>query len=171
MSSNSIDPQVDSGGVLDPLSGLMNLNTLLLADNKIRILAPLSTLANLEEVDVSNNDVTDLSPLANLEELEEVSLFGNPVDLSNGSAQLAILQQITMNTGAIFVLVDPNPNNLRQTLDTVTGRFELEWPTGWVLESSTDLSTWTDVDGAQSPLLVSAETALPTFWRIREVTP
>ncbi len=163
--------QAEFGGVLDPLGGLTNLNTLLLADNKIRILEPLGTLSGLEEVDVSNNDVTDLAPLAALEELEEVALYGNPVDLTQGSAQSTILEQITTNTGAIVVLVDPNPNNLRQTLDTVTGRLELEWPTGWVLESSTDLSTWTDVNGAQSPLLLPAESTLPTFWRIREVTP
>lgn len=65
---------------LSPLSGLIQLKELRLAENAIVDLSPLSTLVNLKKLWLYDNLVTDLSPLTSLTKLEELMIFGNQIE-------------------------------------------------------------------------------------------
>lgn len=64
---------------LSPLSGLINLNSLNLKNNKIFNLVPLSTLSGLSKLILSKNKVRFIKPLVNLKKLTYLDLTGNKV--------------------------------------------------------------------------------------------
>jgi hypothetical protein len=59
---------------LAPLSGLVNLESLIMFGNPIASLAPLSNLTNLERLFLSNGTFSDLAPLSGLTNLTRVIL-------------------------------------------------------------------------------------------------
>ena len=157
---------LDSTGVLGALNGIESLEILKFANNNIIDLDVLNSLPALEELDLSGNRVVDLTPLTQLPNLEKVSVYDNPVDLSEDSGQSDILETIIANTGANILVEAPDPNAPLLSVDWDVGnqQFQLQWDVG-ELQTSTDLSTWTDLGSAQSPYTVVPSDG-PVFWRL-----
>jgi Leucine-rich repeat (LRR) protein len=63
------------------LIGLNDLEVLDLSDNQVGIIDELSFLKNLKSVLLSNNYIEDISPLFELTNLEYVELSGNRIDI------------------------------------------------------------------------------------------
>ena len=70
-------------GDLEEIVKLYALDSLSLADNRIRDFSPLTQLGSLDVLDLSGNQVSDLSPLTQMSGLRELCLDRNPLgDLS-----------------------------------------------------------------------------------------
>ena len=64
---------------LEPLAGLMRLESLALGGNQISDLSPLANLTNLTGMDLGWNNISDITPLANLTKLEWLNLIHNSI--------------------------------------------------------------------------------------------
>lgn len=64
---------------LSPISPLIQLESLILANNDLRNIRPLANLTNLKNLDLTQNYIDDVSPLAELTSLETLYLDGNLV--------------------------------------------------------------------------------------------
>ncbi len=159
---------LDSTGVLGILDGIDSLEVLKFANNGIRDLNVFTTLPSLRKVDLSGNEVSDLTPLGQLPLLEKIAIFGNPVDLTDGSSQLELLNTIVANTGAEVLLEAPDPfgNFLSWEWDESKGRYCLIWTESGVLQTSSDLETWVNLEEAQSPYPIESSEENPTFWKL-----
>ncbi len=159
---------LESTGILGALDGIETLQILKLANNGIRDLDVLSTLPFLRKIDLSGNEVTDLTPLENLPDLEKVAIYGNPIDLTEGSTQLDVLNAIAANSGVTVLLEAPDPfgSFLSLEWDEVGGYYQLVWTESGVLQSSTDLESWTALEGAQTPYPVEGSSDSTEFWRL-----
>ena len=79
---------------LTPLSGLTNLETLVLYNNEISDLQPLASLVNLRTLRLELNRIEDIGPLAKLHKLESLQITNNRIaDLGplSGLSQLRTL--------------------------------------------------------------------------------
>jgi len=65
---------------LEGIERLENLQSLTLANNKVKDLSPLAGLEKLKILDLQNNRVEDLEPLKELDHLEVLFIRNNPVD-------------------------------------------------------------------------------------------
>jgi len=81
---------------LEPLTGLKNLESLVLGKNKIKDIKPLGTLSNLQYLDLYENNVSDLSPIKNNARLETIYLNGNPVKNILPLRDLVYLKEIQL---------------------------------------------------------------------------
>lgn len=155
-------------GALAPLEGIASLEVLKFASNGIRDLAVLASLPGLKEVDLSGNQISDLAPLQQLPELVKLTVFDNPVDLTEGSDQRLLLDAIASSTGAKIVLeaLDPFGTYLSLEWDEGVKQYRLVWTEAGVLLRSTDLKSWSSLDGAQSPYRVDFSSETPLFWKL-----
>lgn len=76
---------------LEPLAGLIRLETLALNANQISDLSPLANLTNLTGMDLGWNNISDITPLANLTKLEWLNLTHNSIEDISPLANLANL--------------------------------------------------------------------------------
>ena len=86
---------------LEPLAGLIRLQTLDLSDNQIVDITPLANLTNLTELEVSSNQVRDLNPLAGLTRLTFLGLWNNRISDLNPLMNLTALQTLWLNSNEI----------------------------------------------------------------------
>jgi len=159
---------LESTGVLGVLDGIESLEVLRFANNEIRDLNVLTTLPSVRRLDLSGNQVNDITVLSQLPLLEKLAIYGNPVDLSEGSSQLKTLNAVIANTGADVLLEAPDPfgNYLVWVWDEVSQRYQLVWTEAGVLQGSTDLNTWVNLEGAVSPYALESDEENPRFWRL-----
>jgi hypothetical protein len=79
---------------LDPVSRLINLNTLLLSKTEITDLAPISTLSELKIMDISNTRVNSIADLTSLHNLESLSMENTRVDNLDALGELKHLRLV-----------------------------------------------------------------------------
>jgi hypothetical protein len=106
-----LDASVDAVGLVAELalvSGLTQLEWLLVASNGVADLTPVAGLSNLNFLQASDNAITDLSPLvanAGLGEGSIVWLTHNCLDLTPGSSAMTAIEALE----ARGVVVDATP--------------------------------------------------------------
>ena len=86
---------------LEPLAGLMQLQTLDLSDNQIVDITPLANLTNLTGLEVSSNQLRDLNPLVGLTGLTFLGLWNNRISDLTPLMNLTALQTLWLNGNAI----------------------------------------------------------------------
>ncbi len=74
---------------ISALSGLTNLNKLLLRDNQISDISALSSLTNLKDLDLNDNQISDISALSSLTNLNKLSLWYNQI------SDISVLSSLT----------------------------------------------------------------------------
>ena len=89
---------------ISPLSGLINLEFLVLERNGISDINPLAALINLDELSLIDNGISDISPLAGLKKLRALYLSHNQIVDFSPLAGLTNLEtlQIDDNLGTDF---------------------------------------------------------------------
>ena len=108
---------------LEPLAGLIRLQTLDLSDNQIVDITPLANLTNLTELEVSSNQLRDLTPLAGLTRLTFLGLWNNRISDLNPLMNLTALQTLWLNSNEI---VDITPlANLTNLTELTLSRNQL----------------------------------------------
>jgi internalin A len=86
---------------LQPLTGLKNLEGIMLNENKIIDLKPLEELGNLQLLDLSNNQISDLKPLTTLSHLELLLLNSNKISDIQPLAKITNLYGVTFSDIAV----------------------------------------------------------------------
>lgn len=82
---------------LEPLRGLVRLESLVLGNNEISNIAVLQSLVNLTYLDLYGNSVSNLTPLAKLAKLKALYLNGNPIDNILPLAELQHLDDLDLS--------------------------------------------------------------------------
>lgn len=86
---------------LIPISNLIELRSLNLADNQIQDIRPLSNLINLKVLNLWNNQIQDITPLANLTRLIYLNSASNDVENLAPLAGLIHLRTLNLSTNQI----------------------------------------------------------------------
>ena len=86
---------------LIPISNLIELRSLNLADNQIQDIRPLANLINLKGLNLWNNQIQDITPLANLTKLTYLNSGGNDLDNLVPLAGLIHLQTLSLSINRI----------------------------------------------------------------------
>jgi Leucine-rich repeat (LRR) protein len=81
---------------LEPLAGLVNLQTLLLKETQVSDVTPLAGLAALQHIDLMGTQVSDVGPLAALTNLQSLDLDGTEVSDVRPLASLANLRSLDL---------------------------------------------------------------------------
>jgi Leucine-rich repeat (LRR) protein len=85
---------------ISALSGMTKLEHLYLEWNNISDISPLSGLTNLQGISLQYNDIADVSPLSSLTNLDYVDIRGNPL---NADACVTHIPQIIANNPGITI--------------------------------------------------------------------
>ena len=91
---------------LTPISGLTQLETLILKQNGITGIDALSKLVNLKTLDVASNELDDISAVADMAKLESLNVFSNKITSVDALSNLENLEYITMAYNKITKLPD-----------------------------------------------------------------
>ena len=86
---------------LTGLESAINLELLILAQNRIQDLLPLANLTNLTFLDLGGNAISDISPLAGLIRLEALGLWSNQIVDVSPLAGLVNLKGLSLNNNQI----------------------------------------------------------------------
>ena len=89
---------------ISDLTGLeyaINLEVLLLPQNRIRDIRPLASLTKLTFLDLGGNAISDISPLAGLVNLEVLGLWGNQIVNVSPLAELVNLKDLSLNNNQV----------------------------------------------------------------------
>ena len=98
----NVDEQVNSNEIsnLSPLSGLTNLEVLILSSNSISDVSPLSGLISLEFLVLFSNNISDVSPLSGLS-LRSLSLSSNSISDVSALSDLISLETLVLSSNSI----------------------------------------------------------------------
>lgn len=145
--TNDADKRIST---VSPLTGLVNLKTVVLQNNLIQDLTPLSEMTSLRSLICYQNRISDLAPLRNLRSLEELSLGNNPVTSLRALRELPNLRELGLSTDQIprFDCKSlPSLRSLDVTGDKTSGSFN-PWPE---MPSLKVLSVWgmKDLEGVE----------------------
>ena len=86
---------------ISAVSGLTNLQTLLLYDNQISDISALSGLTNLQTLYLDNNQISDISALSNLTKLQTLYLDKNNIEDITPINNMSSLQKCKVNNQTI----------------------------------------------------------------------
>jgi hypothetical protein len=78
------------------LSGIRNLRTLVLRDNKIENVAPLESLSGLEALDISYNNVATLAPLLTVTSLRDIYARNNALKHLDNIEDMTSLERLSL---------------------------------------------------------------------------
>ena len=87
---------------LSPLSGLTNLNYLVLDSNNISDISAVAGLTNLESLSLWNNSISDISAVAGLTNLTSLSLDNNSISDISAAAGLTNLEFLNLGDNSIL---------------------------------------------------------------------
>ena len=82
------------------LTGLeyaVNVDQICLGNNNITDLSPISGLTQVETLNLNGNSITDLTPIQNFNDLGFLDVSYNYIDISDGSAQMSIINTLKQN--------------------------------------------------------------------------
>ncbi|MGE5295105.1 MAG: leucine-rich repeat domain-containing protein, partial [Solirubrobacterales bacterium] len=80
-----------------PLSGLADLRTLVLNQNRIPDITPLAGLVNLNELDLHHNQIKDISALSGMTKLRRLALRENPISDISPLAGIVNVQTLILS--------------------------------------------------------------------------
>ncbi|MDE0481204.1 MAG: leucine-rich repeat domain-containing protein [Candidatus Poribacteria bacterium] len=103
---------------LSPLSGLIGLRRLRLAENRISDVSSLAGVISLERLDLPRNEIVDISPLSSLTGLRELYLHANRISDVSSLAGLTNLEWLDLRVNQI---VDVS------ALDGLAARTHISW--------------------------------------------